>query len=90
MTYVSILSGETLDPNDPERMSFTELPSGAVLVHLGLTEREEFSATRMAAEDGYDSMTDWLSAIFHAGIQCVLAEEGTAQEHKAKEPRQGV
>jgi hypothetical protein len=90
MTYVSILSGEAVDPNDPERMSFTELPSGAVLVHLGLTEREESAALRMAAEDGYDSMTDWLSALFRAGIECVLAEESSAREQNLKEPRQGI
>lgn len=68
MTYVSILSGEAIEPNDPERMSFTELPDGGVLVHMGLTEREETEATRMAAEDGYESMSEWLEALFRAAL----------------------
>jgi hypothetical protein len=88
-SYVSLLSGEAVDPFDPERMSFTELPGGSVLVHLGLTEREEAEATRMAAEDGYDSMEDWLDALFRAGIQDVLAEDGIESEQNAKEAQQG-
>ena len=90
MTFVSILSGEAVDPYDPERMSFTELPSGAVLVHLGLTEREEAEATRMAAEDGFESMAGWLSALFRAGIQSVLAEDSTSKKQNAKGARPGL
>jgi len=89
MTFVSILSGEEVDPFDPERMSFTELPSGDVIVHLGLTEREEAEATRMAAEDGYDSMDAWLSALFRAEVACLVAEQSLTREQNAKEGRQG-
>lgn len=90
MPYVSILSGEAVDPFNPERMSFTELPGGSVLVHLGLTEREEAEATRMAAEDGYDSMADWLAALFRADLEAVLAEGGIESEQNAREARQGT
>lgn len=60
----SLFTGELLDADDPERMTFTERPGRGCLVYIRLTPREEKAIRRMATEDGYVDEIIWLKSIF--------------------------
>jgi|GEM_PF-5569245 len=60
----SLFTGELLDADDPDWMTFTERPGRGCLVHIRLTPREEKAIRRMATEDGYVDEIIWLKSIF--------------------------